>query len=78
MCMLIAWQDEFEMNMRLIGAPTIKDIKRDMVDASSIHQHIVAVPEDKLYHLNCKCNARCALCGYSYSAQQMRLWCMRV
>lgn len=42
------------MNMRLIGAPTLKDITRDMVDASSIHQHIVAVPEDRLYHSTCE------------------------
>lgn len=47
-------QDEFEMNMRLLGAPTLQDVTREMVDASSIHQHIVAVPEDKLYHLNCE------------------------
>ena len=47
-------QDEFEMNMRLLGAPTMKDVTRDMVDASSIKQHIVAVPEDKLYHQNCE------------------------
>ncbi|KAI0691914.1 FMN-dependent dehydrogenase-domain-containing protein [Cytidiella melzeri] len=45
-------RDEFEMNMRLIGAPTLKDVKKDMVDASSIHQHIVAVPDDRLFHLN--------------------------
>ncbi|KAI0090706.1 FMN-dependent dehydrogenase-domain-containing protein [Irpex rosettiformis] len=45
-------RDEFEMNMRLIGAPTLKDITRDMVDASSIHQHIVAVPDDRLYNVN--------------------------
>lgn len=42
------------MNMRLLGAPTMKDVTRDMVDASSIKQHIVAVPEDKLYHQNCE------------------------
>ena len=42
------------MNLRLLGAPTIKDITRDMVDASSIHQHIVAVPDDRLFHQNCE------------------------
>ena len=41
------------MNLRLIGAPTIKDVTRDMVDASSIHSHLVAVPEDRLFHQNC-------------------------
>ncbi|THH33092.1 hypothetical protein EUX98_g1115 [Antrodiella citrinella] len=45
-------RDEFEMAMRLLGARNIKEVVRDMVDASSIHQHIVAVPEDKLYHGN--------------------------
>ena len=47
-------QDEFEMNMRLIGAPTIKDIRRDMVDASNLSSHIGAIPTDKLYDSNCK------------------------
>ena len=42
------------MNMRLIGAPTIKDIRRDMVDASGISSHIGAIPSDKLYDSNCK------------------------
>ncbi|THG97547.1 hypothetical protein EW026_g4478 [Hermanssonia centrifuga] len=45
-------QDEFEMNMRLLGAPTIKDITREMVDASCIHTHLVAVPDDRLFHQN--------------------------
>lgn len=47
-------QDEFEMNMRLLGAPKLKDVTREMVDASSLKQHIVAVPDDRLFHLNCK------------------------
>ena len=51
---LVILQDEFEMNMRLIGAPTIKDIRRDMVDASSLGSHIGATPSDKLYDSNCK------------------------
>ena len=42
------------MNMRLIGAPTIKDIRRDMVDASNLSSHIGAIPSDKLYDTNCK------------------------
>ncbi|TCD66741.1 hypothetical protein EIP91_000982 [Steccherinum ochraceum] len=45
-------RDEFEMSMRLLGARNLKEVVRDMLDASSIHQHIVAVPEDKLYHSN--------------------------
>ncbi|KAH8087799.1 FMN-dependent dehydrogenase-domain-containing protein [Cristinia sonorae] len=45
-------RDEFEMNMRLLGARNLKEVVRDMVDASSIHQHVVAVPDDKLYYGN--------------------------
>ncbi|KAH9944578.1 FMN-dependent dehydrogenase-domain-containing protein [Amylocystis lapponica] len=44
--------DEFEMNMRLLGARTIKEIVPEMVDAGSIHSHIVSVPDDRLYHSN--------------------------
>lgn len=41
------------MNMRLLGAKTIKDVVPSMVDASNIHSHIVAVPSDRLYEQNC-------------------------
>ncbi|KAI0282865.1 FMN-dependent dehydrogenase-domain-containing protein [Russula aff. rugulosa BPL654] len=44
--------DEFEMNLRLLGAPTIKDVVPAMVDATNIHSHIVAVPHDQLYNAN--------------------------
>lgn len=44
--------DEFEMNMRLLGARTMKDVVPQMVDASNIHSHIVAVPGDRLYDNN--------------------------
>ena len=47
-------QDEFEMNLRLLGAPTLKDIVPSMVDTSNIHAHIVSVPGDNLYNNNCK------------------------
>ena len=47
-------RDEFEMNMRLIGARNLKEIVPEMVDASSIQSHIVAVPGDRLYDSNCK------------------------
>jgi hypothetical protein len=60
----ISWQDEFEMNMRLIGAPTIKDIRRDMVDASSLSSHIGAIPSDKLYDGNCKWKNSCEPNGF--------------
>lgn len=45
-------QDEFQMNLRLIGANTIKDISRDMVDASGLGSHVVSVPGDRLYDSN--------------------------
>ncbi|KIM82585.1 hypothetical protein PILCRDRAFT_820450 [Piloderma croceum F 1598] len=45
-------KDEFEMNMRLLGAPTLKDVVPSMVDASNVHSHIVSVPGDNLYNNN--------------------------
>ena len=42
------------MNMRLLGAPTLKDVVPEMVDASSIHVHSASVPSDRLYDGNCK------------------------
>lgn len=44
--------DEFEMNMRLLGARSVADLAPDMVDASNIHSHLVAVSSDKLYESN--------------------------
>ena len=41
------------MNLRLLGAPTLKDVVPAMVDASNIHNHSVAVPDDRLYQQNC-------------------------
>lgn len=41
------------MNMRLLGAPTIKDVVPEMVDANSIHSHVASVPSDRLYDGNC-------------------------
>jgi hypothetical protein len=41
------------MNLRLLGAPTIRDVVPAMVDASNIHSHLVAVPRDQLYDSNC-------------------------
>merc|ERR1712146_387910 len=32
-------QDEMEMNMRLLGAPTVKDLTPDMVFADSVFSH---------------------------------------
>jgi hypothetical protein len=41
------------MNLRLLGARTIRDVIPAMVDASNIHTHLVAVPRDQLYDSNC-------------------------
>ncbi|KAF7792747.1 hypothetical protein EIP86_003845 [Pleurotus ostreatoroseus] len=43
------FRDEFEMNMRLLGARTIDDLVPEMVDASALNQHIVPVPTDHLF-----------------------------
>ncbi|KAH7102184.1 hypothetical protein BKA62DRAFT_829538 [Auriculariales sp. MPI-PUGE-AT-0066] len=45
-------RDEFEMNMRLLGARTLKEVVPEMVDTRSIHAHNVAVPDDRLYNIN--------------------------
>ena len=50
------------MNLRLLGAPTIKDIVPAMVDASNIHSHIVSVPGDSLYDSNCEHCVSCCGC----------------
>lgn len=41
------------MNLRLLGAQTIKDVVPAMVDSSNIHSHMVTVPRDQLYDSNC-------------------------
>lgn len=43
------------MNLRLVGATSIKDVSRDMVDYSNLSSHVVAVPGDRLYDTNCPC-----------------------
>ncbi|THG97543.1 hypothetical protein EW026_g4476 [Hermanssonia centrifuga] len=44
------FRDEFEMNMRLLGARTIDDLCPEMVDAGALGQHIVTVPQDNLFN----------------------------
>jgi L-lactate dehydrogenase (cytochrome) len=41
------------MNLRLLGAPTIKDVVPEMVDARSLCSHS-APPSDELYMANCE------------------------
>ena len=47
-------RDEFEMNMRLIGARSINEIVPEMVDASALHSHAGITPADNLYNTTCK------------------------
>jgi hypothetical protein len=54
------------MNMRLLGAKTLKDVVPEMVDASNIHTHIVSVPGDVLYDRNCEPSIiPCAKCPFA-------------
>lgn len=41
--------DEFEMNMRLLGAPTLRNVVPEMVDIANLRSHTVSVPDDRLY-----------------------------
>jgi L-lactate dehydrogenase (cytochrome) len=41
-------KDELEMVMRLMGTPTIADIKPDMVDIRNIKSHAGSFPSDNL------------------------------
>jgi L-lactate dehydrogenase (cytochrome) len=41
-------KDELEMVMRLMGTPTLADIKPEMVVTNSLHQHFVPSPADFL------------------------------
>lgn len=47
------------MNLRLLGAPTIKDVVPEMVDASNVSSHASNVPGDKLYENNCTYQSFC-------------------
>ncbi|EMD33158.1 hypothetical protein CERSUDRAFT_160722 [Gelatoporia subvermispora B] len=44
------FKDEFEMNMRLLGARTIDELVPEMVDASTLTSHTVLVPSDNLFN----------------------------
>lgn len=50
---VITSQDEFEMNMRLLGARDLTEIVPSMVDAKSLSIHVTTVPQDALYRGNC-------------------------
>lgn len=62
------------MNLRLLGAPTLKDVVPAMVDTSSLKSHIVAVPQDSLYYSNCKWEYLVCWAGTNNeNASQMKL-----
>ena len=63
-------QAEFEMNMRLLGARTLKEVVPEMVDASNLSTHIVAVPGDNLYNNNCACSLAAMLVHVSCAASR--------
>ncbi|KAI0919045.1 hypothetical protein AcW1_003476 [Taiwanofungus camphoratus] len=43
------FRDEFEMDMRLLGARTVNELVPEMVDASALTSHFVMTPEDHLF-----------------------------
>ena len=49
MCAGESMQNESEMNMRLIGSPTLKNVLSSMVGTYSLGSHVVPVPGDRLY-----------------------------
>lgn len=48
------FRDEFEMNMRLLGARTIDELVPEMVDATTLTSHVVLAPRDNLFHETCE------------------------
>lgn len=45
-------KDEMEMNMRLIGAPSLADLRPEMVDTSALRSRIVETTPDHLFRAN--------------------------
>lgn len=48
------FREEFEMNMRLLGARTLDELVPEMVDASALTSHFVSTPQDNLFNSTCK------------------------
>lgn len=51
--LIILSKDEFEMNMRLLGARTLDELVPEMVDATALHSHAGTAPRDNLYNSAC-------------------------
>lgn len=49
-------KDEFEMNLRLIGAPTLAHIDESMVDARSVYLHTTDLGSSA-FTKNCRCQS---------------------
>src|SRR5258708_19676164 len=54
MCSLSPLQDEFGMNLRLLGARDLSEVVPEMVDTRSLTYHTTSVPEDRMYGTNCE------------------------
>ena len=48
------FRDEFEMNMRLLGARSLNEIVPEMVDATTLSSHVVMTPQDNLFLSTCE------------------------
>lgn len=42
------------MNLRLLGARTLDELRPEMVDARAISAHVGTTPEDNLYNKTCE------------------------
>ena len=62
------------MNMRLLGAKTIKDIVPEMVDAKSLSSHFVMTPQDNLFQNTCTCACVCVPSAASDTLLTSRAW----
>ena len=46
-------QDEFEMNMRLLGINSLSELRPEMVDARALNVHTAPTPADNLFNSVC-------------------------
>lgn len=47
-------QDEFEMNMRLLGINSLSELRPEMVDARALNVHTAPTPADNLFNSVCE------------------------
>jgi hypothetical protein len=53
-------KDEMEMDLRLIGAPTLKDVTRNMIDTTQLSNRGIESQPDFLYRHNVSLRERAA------------------